>query len=228
VPRQGVAAGNIGAARRILPAVFVSSSQEPCVTAVPNEISASPIESSTARAMDRLAEPVHADDHILGAVHAPVTLVEYADFECLQCGRAYPDLQRVVAELPGAVRLVYRHFPLTWDHPHAGDAARAAEAAARQGRFWEMHDTLFRNQRHLDREALAAYAESIGLDVERFLRDFADPEIAARVARDMASGRASGVRGTPTFFLDGRRYENAWDLDALRGAIERAATRRDD
>jgi protein-disulfide isomerase len=120
-------------------------------------------------------------------------------------------------------RLVFRHFPLVSEHPHAGLAARAAEAAARQGRFWEMHDALFANQRFLDADALRSYAADVGLDLHRFDRDLVDPGIAARIGQHIASGRAVGVRSTPTFFLNGQRSNNAWDLSALRTAIVTSA-----
>ena len=171
----------------------------------------------------RLVAPVDTLDHVRGPAFAPVTLIEYADFECLHCGRVYGILQRLTTSVPDTFRLVYRHFPLGWEHPHANDAARAAEAAARQGRFWEMHDMLFRHQDALDREALRAYAEDLGLDLARFDADLADQATLARVERDVASGERSGVRGTPTFFLNGARYSDPWDLDVLRAAIARAA-----
>ena len=170
-----------------------------------------------------LAEPVSETDHVAGPAAAPVTLVEYGDFECLHCGRAYPILRELRGELPETLRLVFRHFPMGWEHPHAAGAAKAAEAAARQGRFWAMHDELYEHQRLLDPDALRAHAEVIGLDLAQFDRDIHDPAVAARVQRDLASGRSSGVRGTPTFFLNGVRYGDPWDLDALRAAIAGAA-----
>jgi protein-disulfide isomerase len=168
---------------------------------------------------------VHEHDHVRGPGRAPVTLVKYSDFQCLHCGRAYSMLKTLLAELPDMFRLVFRHFPLVPEHPHAGVAARAAEAAARQGRFWQMHDALFENQRFLDADALRSYAETLGLDLEQFGRDLNDVAITARVERHIASGRASGVRGTPTLFLNGRPYGDAWDLDALRKGIMYAADR---
>ena len=171
----------------------------------------------------RLADQVRPDDHARGAADAPVTLVEYADFECLHCGRAYPILQRIQDEMGEMLRVVFRHFPLGWEHPHAQHAAEAAEAAAAQGKFWEMHDHLFEHQRALDDRALARYAEVIGLDVRRFGAELRSHSYAERVRRDVEGGRRSGVRGTPTFFLNGTRYGDAIDLDALRAALENAA-----
>ena len=173
--------------------------------------------------VDKLSTPVHADDHVNGRSDAPVTLIEYGDFECLHCARAFPIIQQLRSEMPETVRLVFRHFPLGWEHPHATVAARASEAAARQGKFWEMHEQLYTNQGFLDEQALHVHAEMIGLDAEQFSRDLADPSIAARVERDVANARASGVHGTPTFFLNGRRYGDSWDFDAFRKAILVAA-----
>jgi protein-disulfide isomerase len=170
----------------------------------------------------QLVSPVDELDHVRGSDRATTTLVMYSDFECLHCRRAYATVKRLLAELPGMVRLVFRHFPLVHDHPHAGIAAKAAEAAARQGRFWKMHDMLFANQRALHASALRDYAGTLGLDLEQFDRDLADAAIKERVERDIASGRAIGVRGTPEFFLNGWRLGNPWDLSALRTTIERA------
>lgn len=165
------------------------------------------------------------DDHSQGPATAPVTVVEYADFECLHCARAHPILQQLHAEIPDAFRLVFRHFPLLADHPRAASAAKAAVAAGRQGRFWAMHHRLFEYQAYLNPDAFRLHAEDLGLDLERFNRDLVDPQVTARVERDMASGRASGVRGTPTFFINGIRYGDGWDLGQLRRAILAAAGR---
>ena len=170
-----------------------------------------------------LATPADDDDHSQGPTIAPVTVVEYADFECLHCARAHPFLRQLRDEIPGAFRFVFRHFPLLADHPRAASAARAAVAAGRQGRFWAMHDRLFEYQAYLKPDAFLLHAEDLGLDLEQFNRDLADPRVTARVERDMASGRASGVRGTPTFFLNGVRYGDGWDLKLLRRAILIAA-----
>jgi protein-disulfide isomerase len=170
-----------------------------------------------------LAAPVDATDHVRGAPSALVTIVEYADFECLNCARAYPILVRYLDEFRGTLRVVFRHFPLGWEHPASALAARAAEAAARQGKFWEMHDELFRNPGMLHREALHAHAASIDLDLGRFSADLDDPALVSRIERDIASGRASSVNATPTFFVDGARYANSRNVEALRDAIFDAA-----
>lgn len=173
--------------------------------------------------MDVLADDIVADDHVAGPADAPVTLVEYADFECLHCGRAYPALAELRETMAGSLRFVFRHFPLGWEHPHAHGAALAAEAAARQGRFWEMHAMMFEHQDRLDRAALRAHARAIGLDIARYEQDLADADVEARVRRDIESGRASGVHGTPAFFVNGVRHHGAWNLDGLRDSLRAAA-----
>jgi protein-disulfide isomerase len=170
-----------------------------------------------------LTAPVDEIDHIRGAPTALVTLVEYADFECLNCARAYPLLVRYLDEFRGTLRVVFRHFPLGWEHPASALAARAAEAAARQGQFWEMHDELFRNPGMLHREALHAHAASIDLDLGRFSADLDDPTLVGRIERDIASGRASSVTATPTFFVEGARYANSRNVEGLRDAVFEAA-----
>ena len=172
-----------------------------------------------------LSDPVDSADHVRGAASSLVTLVEYADFECLNCARAFPLLVRYLEEFKGTLRLVFRHFPLTWEHPASSLAAHAAEAAALQGRFWEMHDELFRNPGMLHREALHAHAASAGLDIVRFASDLEDASLTARIERDVESGRRSAVRATPTFFLDGARYANSRNVEGLRDAIMEAAMR---
>jgi protein-disulfide isomerase len=172
-----------------------------------------------------LAEPVDDADHVRGGRSALVTLVEYADFECLNCARAFPVLVRLLDEFTGTLRLVFRHFPLAWEHPGSGLAAVAAETAARQGKFWEMHDELFRNVGMLHREALYAHAASIGLDVGRFADDLDDASLRDRVQRDVQSGQRSRVNATPTFFVDGSRYANSRNVEGLREVIFEAAMR---
>jgi len=172
-----------------------------------------------------LAAPVDEADHVRGEANALVTLVQYADFECLNCLRAFPLLVRYLDEFRGTLRWVFRHFPLGWEHPGSALAARAAEAAARQGKFWEMHDELYRSPGMLHREALHAHAASVGLDLGRFSTDLEDPALVARIERDVASGRASSVNATPTFFVDGARYANSRNVEGLRDAIFEAAMR---
>lgn len=172
-----------------------------------------------------LSAPVDQADHVRGEASALVTLVQYADFECLNCVRSFPLLVKYLDEFRGTLRWVFRHFPLGWEHPASALAARAAEAAARQGKFWEMHDELFRSPGMLHREALHAHAASIGLDLGRFATDLEDPSLVARIERDITSGRTSSVNATPTFFVDGARYANSRNVEGLRDAIFEAAMR---
>jgi protein-disulfide isomerase len=171
-----------------------------------------------------LAVPVdEARDHIQGPPVAPVTLVEYGDYQCPYCGAAYPIVKEVQARLGERLRFVFRNFPITTSHPRAEQAAEAAEAAAAQGRFWEMHDLLYENQKRLRDEDLHGYAEQLGLDVERFDQDLAEHAHAPRVREDFMSGVRSGVNGTPTFYINGARHDDSYDFDTLLAALERAA-----
>jgi protein-disulfide isomerase len=172
-----------------------------------------------------LASPADDLDHSQGPPSARVTVVEYADFECLHCARVHPILKELRSDIPDAFRLVFRHFPLLHDHPRAAGAAKAAVAAARQGKFWPMHDRLLEYQAYLSPDAFQLHAEDLGLDLDRFNRDLLDPDVAARVERDMATGRASGVHGTPTFFLNGERIADPSDLRLLRRSILAASAR---
>jgi protein-disulfide isomerase len=160
-------------------------------------------------------------DHVRGEAGAPVIL-EYGDYECPYSRQAFRGIERVERELPGRVRFAFRHFPLTEIHPHALAASRAAEAAARQGRFWELHDLLYHRQKALEDDDLRSYARELGLDLARFDRDRADAEVRARIERDVASGEATGVvRGTPTIFIDGVLYQGGYDPGAFIAALPR-------
>jgi protein-disulfide isomerase len=171
-----------------------------------------------------LTLPVSEDrDHIQGPPEAAVTLVEYGDYECPYCGAAYPIIKEVQERMGERLRFVFRNFPITTSHTHAEQAAEAAEAAAAQGRFWEMHDLLYENQQHLGDEDLRAYAERLGLEVEPFDQELADHVHAGRVHEDFMSGVRSGVNGTPTFYINGSRYDDSYDLDTLLAALERAS-----
>jgi len=149
-----------------------------------------------------LAVPVNTMDHHLGAAHGPVTMVEYGDFECPNCKQAAPALKLLLQRYAGRVRLVWRHFPLEEVHPHALSAALAAEVAAAQGKFWPMHDLLFDNQQHLKLPQLRRYAERLELDLARYDADMADTVYLQRVREDIEGATRSGVRATPTFFLN--------------------------
>jgi protein-disulfide isomerase len=169
--------------------------------------------------------PVSEQDHVRGPVDAAVTLVEYGDFECPDSARATSVLREVQHRLGGRLRLVFRHFPLRDKHPHAQWAAEAAEAAAAQGRFWEMHDQLFVHQHLLGDEHLDLYITHLGLDAGRLRDDLAEHVHAARVQADYEGGRRSGVTGTPTFYVDGVRYDGVYELEPLAAALEAAAGR---
>ena len=159
-------------------------------------------------------------DHVRGEAGTPVVL-EYGDYECPYSRQAFRAIERVERELSGGIRFAFRHFPLTQIHPHALAAAAAAEAATRQGRFWEMHELLFHRQKALEDEHLLAYAGEVGLDVPRFDHDRADEEVMARIARDVESGEASGVSGTPTLFIDGALHEDGYEVATLLEALRR-------
>jgi len=169
-----------------------------------------------------LAAAVGALDHVRGPADAPVTLVEYADFECPFCGRWFPELQRVLQDLGPRVRFVFRHFPISEQHPHAESAAEVAEAAAAQGKFWEMHDLLFPRQAALDAGHLLAYVRELELDAVRVERELEQEVYRARVRHDIESGLQSGVSGTPMFFINGRRHEEPGDARTLQAALLRA------
>ena len=169
-----------------------------------------------------LAAAVGARDHVRGSAAAPVTLVEYADFECPFCGRAFPELQRVLRDLGQRVCFVFRHFPVIAQHPYAESAAEVAEAAGMQGKFWEMHDLLFRRQAALDDDHLLAYVRELGLDAARVQRELERQVHRARVLEDIETGLRSGVSGTPMFFINGRRHEEPGDARTLRAALLRA------
>jgi protein-disulfide isomerase len=172
-----------------------------------------------------LAAPVDVErDHLRGPIEAPVTVVEYGDFECPYCGRAEPVVRELLAG-QGDVRYVWRHLPLPQVHPQAALAAEAAEAAAEQDAFWPMHDLLLERQDHLQPKDLFRYAIELGLDVERFGADLREHRTAARVAQDVESAELSGVSGTPSFFVNGRRHYGAYDIESLRKAVKTARAR---
>ena len=176
-----------------------------------------------------LTPPVGERDHIDGPETAPLTLVEYGDYECPHCGRAYPIIKAVQQELGAELRFVYRNFPLSEAHPHAQHAAEAAESAAVEGKYWEMHDILFEHQDALGDADLVGYAEELGIDADRVRRELEMETHAARVRADFRSGVRSGVNGTPTFFVNGLRYDGSWESPAvfIRGIREAAQRVRD-
>ncbi|MFN7571775.1 MAG: DsbA family protein [Betaproteobacteria bacterium] len=163
-----------------------------------------------------------AADHVLGDAHAKLTLLEYGDYECPASIQAAPLMQHLVDTHPGRLRFVFRHFPLVEVHPHAELAAEAAEAAAAQGRFWPMHHLLFAHAHHLKPAALAGYAESIELDMNRFNAEMADRIYTQRVQEHRRAGERSGVRATPTFFLNGEAVDASFGFDKLVDAVQAA------
>jgi protein-disulfide isomerase len=171
---------------------------------------------SEVNAIEPLDERV---DHVRGPSQARVIL-EYGDYECPYSRAAYREIEKLERRQPGGVRFAFRHFPLSEIHPHAASAAAAAEAAALQGRFWDMHDLLYHRQKALEDEDLDRYAVELGLDVERFGRDRVDDRVLRRVARDLSSGIASGqVLGTPTLFIDGVVHAGGYDAESLIDAM---------
>jgi protein-disulfide isomerase len=165
-------------------------------------------------------QPVRADDHVQGADSAAVTLVEYGDYECPHCRIAHAVVGRLLRHFDGKLRFVYRNFPLSEIHDHAELAAVAAEAAGALGKFWPMHDLLFENQRALSRTDITGYAVQIGIPADVFLAELHKHALLQRVRADFESGLDSGVHGTPTFFINGRRHGGAPDYDTLRLVIE--------
>jgi protein-disulfide isomerase len=169
-----------------------------------------------------LTVPVGPEDHSIGPADAPVTLVEYGDYECPYCRQAHPTLKQIRDRFGDEFLFVFRNFPIRTTHPHAQHAAEAAEAAGAQGRYWEMHDILFENQEQLDDASLRAYAARLQLNLEQFNREMSGHTHADRVRNDFMGGVRSGVNGTPTFYLNGFRYELSWELEPLTAAIEEA------
>ena len=169
-----------------------------------------------------LTVPVGPDDWSDGPEDAPVTFVEYGDFECPHCASMEPVLQELRRLAGPGMRFVYRHFPLTSSHPHAQSAAEAAEAAGAQGAFWPMHDALFANQQALTDRDLVGYAAALGLDADAVATALASHTYEPNVREDIMSGVRSGVSGTPTFFINGVRYDGEYTLDALARAVQKA------
>jgi protein-disulfide isomerase len=167
----------------------------------------------------RLTVTVSERDHVLGPATAPVTLVEYGDYECPFCGAAHKSVEQVLQVMGNDLRFAFRHFPLSQIHPHAYQAAEAAEAAGAQGRFWELHDLMFENQDRLGLRDLIGYAGALGLDLERFVTDLRGHAHAGRLREDFLSGVRSGVNGTPTFFVNGLRHDGGYDVEVLLEAL---------
>lgn len=169
-----------------------------------------------------LSHPIDASDHVLGSSHAPVTVVEYGDFECPTCKQAAPSVKLLLERFDGKVLFAYRHFPLESIHPHALRAAEAAECAGAQGHFWAMHDLLFANQAHLELKHLTSYAEGLDLDLAAFTAGMDDEIYLQRIREHIDSGRSSHLRATPGFFVNGVIVDVSFGLQSLFDAVEAA------
>jgi protein-disulfide isomerase len=165
--------------------------------------------------MPILAVPVNAQDHIQGLESAPVTLVEYGDYECPHCGAAFPIIKAVQKKLGPNLRFVFRNFPLSYMHPFAELAAEAAEAAGAQGKFWEMHDAIYENQESLGEEMIEGIVQELKLDVNRFNSDIKARKFKEHVRKDFIGGAKSGVNGTPSLFINGERFDESLDEETL-------------
>ena len=172
--------------------------------------------------MAKLKMPVTADDHSQGPAEAKITLVEYGDYQCPDAGMAYPMVKKLQKHFGKELRFVYRNFPLVEIHELAEPAAEAAEFAASQGKFWEMHDAIFEHQRRLSFESLVKLAEGLRLDGKKAAAAIANQEFAERIGADVDGGKRAGVHGTPTFFINGMEYEGEWAYEELLAAIEEA------
>jgi protein-disulfide isomerase len=168
-----------------------------------------------------LSISVGGDDHSQGPATAPVTLLEYGDYECPYCGAAYPVAKAVVKHFGSRLRFVFRNMPLSQMHPYAELAAEAAEAAAAQGKFWEMHDALYEHQAELGPKLVQTLAQRLKLDLKQFDDDLASHRFRDHVKRDFMGGVRSGVAGTPTFFINGERYDGELDQNSLTEAVQR-------
>ena len=173
--------------------------------------------------MSKLKPAVSSSDHFQGNDDAPIVLVEYGDYQCPHCGRANPIIKRIQEKLGDKLKFVFRNFPLAEIHNHAVNAAIGAEAAAAQDKFWEMHDVIFENQQHLDDVSLIKHAAHIGLNIEQFETDFEKPEYQETVEADFESGVRSGVNGTPSFFVNGEKYNGDWEETAFLAYLEQVS-----
>jgi protein-disulfide isomerase len=170
-----------------------------------------------------LAAPITEKDHAQGPADAPVTLVEYGDYECPYCLYAFPLVKQIRQAMDGRLRFIFRHFPQNTIHAHAGVAAQVAEAAGAQGQFWAMHDLLYEHQKELGEIDFSRFAIRLGLELYKFQSDLSSERFARHVEADFRGGVRSGVKGTPAFFIKGVRYEGALELEPLRSAVEAAA-----
>jgi Na+/H+ antiporter NhaA len=215
----------LGTLASVIVAPIVAWAVFAVVRRLPSGVRARQIGRTAEDILDLSEDPDPEHDHVRGPDDAPVTLVEYGDFECPYCGQAEQVIRELLAEHGDDVRYVWRHLPLNDVHPTAQMAAEASEAAAAQGKFWEMYDTLLSHQGELSPRDLARHAQELGLDVDRFRDELRRREYAARVSEDVASADESGVSGTPTFFINGRRHYGVYDIDTLTEEVRAAKMR---
>lgn len=171
----------------------------------------------------KLTEPVSNRDHTEGNIDAPITLVEYGDYQCPGCGQAYPQVKDLLEKLGENIRFVFRNFPLTQLHPYALLGAVAAEAAGLQGKFWEMHDMIYENQIDLSPNGVMDFAEQLGLDMTKFQQDLNNDELQDRIEHDFTTGINSGVNGTPSFYVNGEKYEGPLESNWIQQSSQRTA-----
>jgi protein-disulfide isomerase len=171
--------------------------------------------------MANLKPPVNEKDHIKGTLHAPVILVEYGDFQCPHCGAAHPILKEIEKIYKDRLAFIFRHFPLAEYHPYAQMAAVASEAAANQGKFWQMHDLIFENQESLSPQTLLILAKGLKLDMNTFEKDIKDPKLFEKVEANFESGVISGVNGTPSFYINSMKFNGSYDFQSLTHAIDK-------
>ncbi len=169
--------------------------------------------------MSKLKPPVNAQDHMRGDPKSDIILVEYGDFQCPHCGAAYPIVKQIEKKYSKDLAFVFRQFPLSESHPFAMAAAVASEAAAMQGKFWEMHALLFEYQSRLNAATILHHAKTLELDMARFEKDIQDPALFKKVEASFESGIVSGVNGTPSFFINGRKYNGYYDFNSISAAI---------
>lgn len=165
--------------------------------------------------MSQLNPAVSGKDHVQGKSTARIELIEYGDYQCPHCGRAYPIIKKLQHSLGTDLKFIFRNFPLSEIHPDAFNAAMATEAAGLQQKFWEMHDIIYEHQQRLDVDSLFRYAQKIGLDVEQFKNDIQSESLREKVDQDFESGVRSGVNGTPSFFVNGKKYNGDWEGDVF-------------
>ncbi|HEY4148981.1 MAG TPA: thioredoxin domain-containing protein [Chitinophagaceae bacterium] len=167
-----------------------------------------------------LRVPVSDNDHSQGEKNAAIVLIEYGDYECPHCGAAYPVIKKLQKHFGGKLRFIFRNFPIAESHPHAVTAAYVAEASALQDKFWPVHDLIYEHQQNLSTKLLLSLAESAGVDIKQLSQDISTPAVTDRVEKDLEGGARSGVNGTPSFFVNGYKYEGYHEYDRMRKDLE--------